>query len=349
MSDDEDALPDDFIKVQYSRRPHDQAAKSETFTKVPDPHHQLQGQPPQRAIMTTEVSCPKKVITAQPNPKRNTEPQLQQMHYLSIPKVQENATRSKEKEMPDFSSCFSLKEFPALGNVSSQTSPKGSQNTFNTACDNFNESDAPKVPPMKPLRQETFQRFKSEESKISSQGMPGALSSSSMGSSLSCSTRRGGSESSSIPVTLSEDYQRNGKSENPSVGQPMEFNDPSKIPEGVFVVCDHFLQDNRKRPFSISIKIKTCKACENHGLMKYALWNNINRCWQAIRPYPAFNVPPKVTLDVCRHFSYNMPCPREPCTFPHGKVELSMWTMERQGGECIKHVTFIKNSNASLV
>lgn len=347
VSEDEDSLPDDFIKVQYSRRSYGQAAKSATITNVPDPHRQLQDQPPQRAIMTTELLCPNETATAQPAPKRSTKPQLQQIHHLSTPEVKASAKRSKE-EIPDFSSCS---EFPVLGNFSSQMSAQGPQNTFDIAGDNFEESNGLKAPPMKPLLQETLQRFKSEESKdinterltaISSQGMPSTLSSSSStGSFLSCSTGHGGSESSSIPVTLSEDYKTNNKSENPRAGQPLELNDPRKIPEGVFVVCDHFLRG--------ICTLKTCKACENRGQMKYALWNNIKRQWQAIRPYPAFEVPPKVILDVCRHFSANIPCPKEPCTFPHGKVELTMWTMERQGGEYIKQVSFIKNSDASLV
>lgn len=347
VCEDEDSLPDDFIKVQYSRRSYGQAAKSAAVTNVPDPHRQLQDQPRQRAIMTTELPYPNEAATAQPAAKRSTKPQLQQIHQLSPPEVQASATRRKE-EIPDFLSCS---EFPVLGNVSSQLSAQGPQNTFDIAGDDIKESDGLKAPHMKPLLQETSQRSKSEESKdinterleeISSQGLPGALSrSSSTGSFLSCSTRHGGSESSSIPVSLSEDYKTNNKSENPRARQPLEFNDPRKIPEGVFVVCDHFLRG--------ICTLKTCKSCENRGLMKYALWNNIKRYWQEIRPYPAFKVSPKVTLDVCRHFSANMRCLKEPCTFPHGKVELTMWTMERQGGEYINHVSFIKNGDASLV
>ena len=347
VGEDEDSLPDDFIKVQYSRRSYGQAAKSAAITNVPDPHRQLQDQPPQRAIMTTELPSPNEAATAQPVPKRSTKTQLQQIHHLPILEVQASATRRKE-EIPDLSSCS---EFPVLGNVSSQMSAQGPQNTFDIAGDNFEESNGLRAPPMKPLLQETSQRSEREESKninterleeISSQGMPGALSSgSSTDSFLSCSTKHGGCESSSKPVTLSEDYKTNNKSESPLARQPLEFNDSRKIPEGVFVVCDHFLRG--------ICTLKTCKACENRGLMKYALWNNIKRYWQEIRPYPAFKVHPKVTLDVCRHFSANMRCPKEPCTFPHGKVELTMWTMERQGGEYINHVSFIKNSDASLV
>ncbi|XP_078348623.1 3'-5' exoribonuclease HELZ2-like isoform X2 [Oculina patagonica] len=128
----------------------------------------------------------------------------------------------------------------------------------------------------------------------------------------------GFSECSSIDRYLGED-------------QPAGVSGLSKIPHGVFVVCDHFLQDNRRKPESVHAGVKTCKFCEQRGRLKYATWNNERYHWQEMRPYPVQKIPPGAALAVCRHFSTDRPCLKEPCTFPHGKQETIMWTLERDG------------------
>ena len=105
-----------------------------------------------------------------------------------------------------------------------------------------------------------------------------------------------------------------------------------KIPDGVFVVCDDFLHKNFKRAASISEKNKACKGCENRSKLKYAIWSDISKQWQVIRPYPAEKVPPNVAFSQCRQYAVNIPCLRTPCSFAHGEQELQMWTLEREGG-----------------
>ena len=108
--------------------------------------------------------------------------------------------------------------------------------------------------------------------------------------------------------------------------------DPRKIPEGVFVVCDDFLQKNLKRAASIYEKTKACKGCENRSKLKYAVWSDNSKQWEIIRPYPAEKVPPNVAFAECRQYVSNIPCLRTPCSFAHGQQELLMWTLEREGG-----------------
>ena len=102
------------------------------------------------------------------------------------------------------------------------------------------------------------------------------------------------------------------------------------LPNGVVVACEHFLRG------SSSQASKVCAACKQPGnpsRLRYAVWNRAFNYWQEIRPFPAFMVPPKANLDLCRHFNPYKRCAKEPCTFPHGQVESAMWTMERNGGK----------------
>ena len=170
--------------------------------------------------------------------------------------------------------------------------------------------------------------------KVSSQITSGQINSS---TGIVWSKSHGQSETSSSPISFFQNLQTSTTARKPSVDPPPGLNGPSKIPEGVFVVCDHFLQDNRRRPASVYAAAKTCKLCENYGRLMFAIWNNINYHWQVMRPYPFSKIPPRVAFDVCRHFSTNRPCPKEPCTFPHGKQETRMWTLEREGREYINY------------
>ena len=116
---------------------------------------------------------------------------------------------------------------------------------------------------------------------------------------------------------------------NVEINQKMSFN---KIPDGVFVVCEDFLQKNLRLAKSTREKTKACKGCENRSKLKYAFWNNNNRQWQIIRQYPE-KVPSHVAFSVCRQYAINTPCLRIPCSFAHGQEELDMWTLEREGGK----------------
>lgn len=111
------------------------------------------------------------------------------------------------------------------------------------------------------------------------------------------------------------------------------FNNPREIPKDVYVVCDHFLFENRKRPASIYDKCKACKGCENRSRLKYAVWSDNTKQWELIRPYPAKYVPAKVAFKECKQYSANRPCLKTPCSFAHGQQELVMWTMEREGSK----------------
>lgn len=315
LGENNDPLDDDFITVQYTRRPHDQPSKP----VAPDRQNQFSVE------RVAETSRPLATVTTQPTPYANTAPKMQQMHLRAGTEIQGNPNRSTNV-VPDSSSNSALEEFPILGNVSSV-------NISGAARRNFKPPDGIEIHPLKPPLPSTLQRFREEEAKRnpnteqnaanSSQGLSGHLSSSSSA---------GHSKSSSIPdmITLS---QNSVTAQKPHVDQQLDLSDPRKVPEGVYVVCDHFLRENLRRSSSISEPIKTCRVCGNRNMLKYAAWNRISGYWQEMRPYPASGVPPKATLDVCRHFATNRPCPKMPCTFPHGDLETAMWTKERQGGK----------------
>ena len=120
--------------------------------------------------------------------------------------------------------------------------------------------------------------------------------------------------------------------------QPPGISGLTKIPESVFVVCAHFLQDNFRRPESVYAEVKTCEFCEQCGMLKYATWNNKHYYWQVMRPYPIYRIPPGAVFNECQHFSTDSPCPRESCICPHGKQEEMMWTLERDGRKYICYI-----------
>ncbi|XP_022797854.1 uncharacterized protein LOC111336086, partial [Stylophora pistillata] len=100
------------------------------------------------------------------------------------------------------------------------------------------------------------------------------------------------------------------------------------IPEKVFVVCGHFLS---QRPTCDYVQAKTCQWCEDRSLLNYAVWNDIYRYWQVIRPFPAGKIPPDAPLNVCRHFAAKTSCRKEPCTYAHGEIERHLWEKQREG------------------
>ena len=132
------------------------------------------------------------------------------------------------------------------------------------------------------------------------------------------------------PAPAIENFQTGGVTSilSAHADESTGLNNHVPIPENVFVVCDHFLCRRYTGDYAQN---KTCKWCEDRGILKYAGWNDINHCWQELRPFPFSKVPPKVSLDICRHFATNRPCPKKPCTFPHGELEMHIWTLEREG------------------
>ena len=133
------------------------------------------------------------------------------------------------------------------------------------------------------------------------------------------------------PATMASPASPPSKTD--SVPSPNSYNDFRQIPKGVYVVCDDFLRKNQKRPASIYEKTKACKGCENRSRLKYAVWSDSSKQWQLIRPYPAEKVRVNVAFKECAHHASNMPCLKKPCSFAHGQLELTMWTMEREGGK----------------
>ena len=120
---------------------------------------------------------------------------------------------------------------------------------------------------------------------------------------------------------------------NTTISTEQSSNVYRKIPAGVFVVCDDFLHKNYRRAASIHEKCKACKGCEIRLKLRYAFWNYKSKHWEVIRPYPEGKVPVNVAFKECQHHTNNTPCLRTPCSFPHGKQERLMWTLEREGSK----------------
>ena len=101
------------------------------------------------------------------------------------------------------------------------------------------------------------------------------------------------------------------------------------VPPGVFTLCVHFLQDNKKgQPFR---NPKPCSNCTKRLKLVYGIWRTDTKEWQVMRPYPK-DVSPNVSFQLCKHFSNGVKCQKNPCTFAHGDEELMLWTSERQSG-----------------
>ena len=100
-------------------------------------------------------------------------------------------------------------------------------------------------------------------------------------------------------------------------------------PPGVYTLCAHFLQDNRKgQPFRHP---KPCSDCTKRSKIEYGIWRSDAKEWQVMRPYPK-HVSHNVPFKLCKHFSNGVKCQNNPCTFAHGNGELMFWTSVRQSG-----------------
>ena len=313
----EDSDGGDFIPVQNTRRPVLSTAKASASTS--DAQKQfgerasgldwIDAPPGQELHSVAEV----KALPLTPEPSTS---QLQGIPPSGGFRKEDNANTSEVRR------ALSFREFPNLaeGNVNRPTPNSMHMDAAGNAWLNINQPNA-SLPNSSPFQSDVRPRNPINEqlSSMSSRGVPGQTSSS---TGFACFAAPGQSERFSDPVTFSQSFQTNSAIRELRVDPPPGINGPVKLPEGVFVVCQHFLQN--------IIKNKTCNFCEQRGILKYAAWNNNRSHWQVMRPYPRFKLPPRATFDVCKHFASGRPCVKEPCTFPHGEQETIMWTLERQ-------------------
>ena len=318
VNQDEDSDGGDFIPVQNTRRPVLSAAKASTSTSdVQKPFGErasgldwIHAPSGQEFQSVTEV----KALPLTPEPSRS---ELQGIPSSSGLKEEDNANTSEVRRALIFGESPNMAE----GNVNRPTPNSMHMGTSGNAWVNVNPPDAsllnssPFPSEVRPGKQAIEQL-----SSMSSQGIHDQTSSS---NGFAFSTSAGQSDRSPNPVIFSQSFQANSATGQHGVNPPPGLSGPIKIPEGIVVVCEDFLQN--------IIKVKTCKFCEERGILKYAAWNKNHCYWQVMRPYPRFKLPPRATFDVCKHFASGRKCLKEPCTFPHGEQEIMMWTLERQG------------------
>ncbi|XP_068761024.1 3'-5' exoribonuclease HELZ2-like isoform X3 [Montipora capricornis] len=306
VGDEEDELLDGFTEVRRSRRPFGQFAKASTSKPASYHQNQLENQLSQTALGNRETLHSQSMLT----------PQSGSMKNIKLNRADNEMEGTKNQNTSKAPNLSTFEEFPTLENRLSQRSGQGSIHTSYSAVGHASKETCLQSSPPTTSQSQQSTTINSEQPY---QGLP--LGNYSNTGSFPVPSIRGVTTVSSfkhfsdanISLRSLNDYQR-----------PCH----NTIPDGVFVVCDHFLRGQTAPSLRVCT---TCQHPERHSLLRFAVWNNIMRHWQAIRPYPAFQVPPKATLDVCRHFATHRPCPKEPCTFPHGKVESAMWTMERQG------------------
>ena len=316
VKQDEDSDDGDFIPVQNTRRPVLSTAKASASTS------DVQKQFGERASGLDWIDAPPglvfqsvaevKALPLTPEPSTS---QLQGIPPSGGFRKENNVNASEVR------GSLSFGEFPnsAEVNVNRLTPTSMHMGATGNAWVNINPPNA-SLPNFSPVQSDVRPRnpTNGQFSSLSSRGIPGQTSSS---ISFACFTSPG---QSSNPVTFSQSFQTNSATRKLSLDPPPGLiSPPIKIPEGVFVVCEHFLQN--------IIKAKTCYFCEERGILKYAAWNNNRYHWQVMRPYPRLKLPPRAMFDVCKHFASDRPCLKEPCTFPHGEQETMMWTLERQG------------------
>ena len=313
INQDADSDGGDFIPVQNTRLPGLSTVKPDVqmqFGKRASGLYWINAPPGRELQSVAEVKA--LPLTSEPSTS-----QLQGIPPSVGFKKEDNVNTSQVRRSLSFG------EFPNLaeGKINRPTTNSMHMGASGNAWLSINQPNASRRN-SSPFQGEARPRKPTNEqlSSMSFQGIPGQTSSS---TGFACFTSPGQYDSSSNPVTFSQSFQTNSATRTVSLDPPPGLNGPIKIPEGVFVVCEHFLQN--------IIKAKTCNFCEERGILKYAAWNNNRSQWQVMRPYPRFKLPPRATFDVCKHFASNRPCLKEPCTFPHGEQETIMWTLERQG------------------
>lgn len=135
-----------------------------------------------------------------------------------------------------------------------------------------------------------------------------------------------------VKATRNSSLTANTKSELPPHTDDLSQEGPNSrevLPKGVYPLCEHFLQDNRKgQPFR---NPNPCLKCKKHSKILYGTWRASRKEWLVMRPYPKdvnFNVP----FQLCWHFRTGVRCQKSPCTFAHGEEELNFWTLKRRSG-----------------
>ena len=297
---------DGFVLVRRGRRSRGQGVKAATLEgdhqfKHPVPHaYTMTKKPPQSSTKTSGVA------------------QVQQTFQLTKNNVRANEIPSKNRSQDRSSAVTS-------GNISQQASKA---NFVSTGL-SYAASLKKLPPPAARGDSDTSSRRTrvGKNLKEDLQAMPDDLKSYSASSHVQAGST----------LSASQELESNVAPRVPLGDTSFQLREVGKIPQGIRVVCDHFLQVYPLLPPG-TITASPCEDCKSHNKLKYAIWKSTRLYWQEIRPYPALKVPPKATLEVCRTFGQNRTCPKFLCPVPHGKVELAMWTMEREGGKYQKRI-----------
>ena len=296
-----------FVLVRRGRRSRGQVVKAATLEgdhqfKHPVPHaYTMTKKPPQSSTKTSVVA------------------QVQQTFQLTKNNVRANEIPSKNRSQ-DWSSALTSGNI----SISKELSQEASKANFVSTGLSYAASLKKLPPPAARGDSDTSSRRTrvGKNLKEDLQAMPNDLKSYSASS----------HEQAGSTVSASQELESNVAPSIPLGDTSFQLREVGKIPQGIRVVCDHFLQVYPLLPPGATTA-SPCEDCKSHNKLKYAIWNSTRLYWQEIRPYPALKVPPKATLEVCRTFGQNRTCPKLMCPFPHGKVELAMWTMEREGGK----------------
>ena len=296
-----------FVLVRRGRRSRGQVVKAATLEgdhqfKHPVPHaYTMTKKPPQSSTKTSVVA------------------QVQQTFQLTKNNVRANEIPSKNRSQ-DWSSALTSGNI----SISKELSQEASKANFVSTGLSYAASLKKLPPPAARGDSDTSSRRTrvGKNLKEDLQAMPNDLKSYSASSHVQAGST----------VSASQELESNVAPRVPLGDTSFQLREVGKIPQGIRVVCDHFLQVYPLLPPGTTTA-SPCEDCKSHNKLKYAIWNSTRLYWQEIRPYPALKVPPKATLEVCRTFGQNRTCPKLLCPFPHGKVELAMWTMEREGGK----------------
>ena len=297
---------DGFVLVRRGRRSRGQGVKAATL----EGDHQFKHPVPHAYTMTKK--------TPQSSTKTSGVAQVQQTFQLTKNNVRANRSQDRSSALTS-------------GNISNskELSQEASKANFVSTGLSYAASLKKLPPPAARGDSDTSSRRTrvGKNLKEDLQAMPDDLKSYSASSHVQAGSTLPGSQ----------ELESNVAPRVPLGDTSFQLREVGKIPQGIRVVCDHFLQVFPLLPPGTTTA-SPCEDCKSHNKLKYATWNSTRLYWQEIRPYPALKVPSEVTLEVCRTFGQNRTCPKLLCPFPHGKVELAMWTMERKGGKYQKRI-----------
>ena len=303
---------DGFVLVRRGRRSRGQGVKAATL----EGDHQFKHPVPHAYTMTKK--------TSQSSTKTSGVAKVQPTFQLFKNNVRANEIPSKNRSQDRSSALTS-------GNISisKELSQETSKGNFVSTGLSYAASLKKLPPPAARGDSGTSSRRKRVRKSLmeDTQAMPNDLKSYSASSHVQAGST----------VSASQELESNVAPRVPLADTSFQLREVGKIPLGIRVVCDHFLQVYPLLPPGTTTA-SPCEDCKSHNKLKYATWNSTRLYWQEIRPYPALKVPPKATLKVCCSFVQNWTCSKLLCPFPHGKVELAMWTMERKGGKYQKRI-----------